>query len=218
MKILIISKSAFYKIKTMNLIKYVVNFIHRYILNFNFTPTCYYPIKPYVLSLFLLMCSFSAISQIRPTDYKTVECLPVIHRVHLGVKAGLPGIISAGAEVVSPLLRNRVAPFVEISRIGVDYENARIQHRFLEYGINLYFSDVGRKGYLAVSRSNLVLNGVEEHADAVAESSLSFQGTNVKLGGRWGQRVYFRLEAGFTFGKVPEGIEVNETSIEGVSS
>lgn len=215
MKALTQLKSAFYINKTIYLVKYIVNFIYKFILNFIFTLPGYIPIKPLVVSLCFLLCGFQAISQSLAPENGPVDCRPGIHWINLGVKAGLPGIISTGAEVITPLLQNRVAPFVEVSRLKTDYEAAILSLHFLEYGVNLYFSDMGRKGYLAVSRSSLALDGMEEHPDGVrSETNFAFRGTNVKLGGRWGGRVYFRLEAGFTFGQVPEGLEVTDFTPE----
>ncbi len=219
MKALIQCKPVFYINSIKNIPNFIVNFTYKLLLNFIFTLTKYLRVKPHVMSLSFLLFSFQAIGQNPTPQTDQADCRPVIHRINLGVKAGLPGIVSAGAEVVTPLLQNRVAPFVEISRLKTDYESASIGSRFLEYGVNLYFSDKGRRGYLTVSRSSLMLKGLEEHPDGVnAETSFAFRGTNVKLGGRWGSRVYFRLEAGFTFGKVPQGLEVTEINPEGGSS
>lgn len=171
---------------------------------------------PQLKLLFVLICLLGFISTAfgQSFSYRRA-CGPEIHRFHIGTKVGTPGLATLGAEFVSPLLGNRLAPFVEYSRFGIKRSRSKINNRFLEYGVNLYFSEEGRKGYLAISRSHLNLQVSDFNGESTTHCELPFEGTNVKLGGRWGRRVYFRVEAGYTFGKVMDRIRYEERLSDG---
>ena len=74
-----------------------------------------------------------------------------INRARIGLKFGLPNVAGLGIEYVTPLLKNRIAPYADFSYIPI----ADVKGTFFEIGSNIYFSSKGRGGYLSAAYGNL---------------------------------------------------------------
>jgi len=143
-----------------------------------------------------------------------------INPLRIGIKIGVPNIVGGDLEYVTPLLNNRIALFVDYSGFKINPDNdteAKIKH--LEFGTNIYFNNKGRGFYATVSYSKLNLGGSYTNPETVngtiyngvASGDVDINTTNIKLGVKLGKKFYFRIEAGYGFGDIPQVIEVTGT-------
>jgi hypothetical protein len=119
--------------------------------------------------------------------------------------------VGLGVEYVTPLLGNRIAPYADYGIIKAGDVDAS----YFEIGSNIYFRNTARGGYVSLGYGNLngKVSNLEgetddgrEYSNGVAEEQLS--SFNVKLGGKWGRKLYFRLEAGYAFGELPREVVI----------
>lgn len=149
-----------------------------------------------------------------PLDEKT-------KRFSLGLKVGIPNIISLSSEIVTPWLENRIAPYADISAFGLKDNETDIDLNNTEFGVNFYLGNRGKGFYMAVGRANLSANvtyfdTLENGIPAEGKSNIKIQTTNLKLGVKTGERIYFRFEFGYGLtADIPETIEVLVKSEEG---
>ena len=155
-------------------------------------------IRPLTIALFLLVQT-QLLSQ---TD---------INPFRIGFKVGIPDGIALGAEYVTPLLGNRIAPYADYGIIKL----GDVDSNYFEIGSNIYFRNTGNGGYVSIAYGNwnATVSDLEgetedgrEYINGVAEEQLS--SFNLKIGGKWGKKVYFRLEAGYAFGKLPREVVI----------
>jgi hypothetical protein len=146
-----------------------------------------------------------------------------INPIRVGVKIGLPDIVAGNIEFVTPLLNNRIALFADYSKFNVNEEDAEVKVNYIEGGLNIYFKTKGRGLYASVSLSNLKVDGKYTNAetrddttyDGSATGDVEIKTTNLKLGVKLGKKFYFRIEAGYGFGDIPQEIEVTGTVTSG---
>jgi hypothetical protein len=139
-----------------------------------------------------------------------------INPIRIGVKIGVPDIVAGNIEYVTSLFNNRVALFADYSKFNVNEEDAEVKVNYIEGGLNIYFNTKGRGLYASVSLSNLKVDGKYTDAetrdnvdfDGVATGDVQIKTTNLKLGAKLGKKFYFRIEAGYGFGDIPQEIEV----------
>ena len=134
-----------------------------------------------------------------------------VNPIRLGVKGGVPIGIGVELEYVTPLLGNRIAPFVSYGMFPFDDFN----FNYFEIGSNVYFGRKGKGGYVSASYGDLNgevinLSGTNDNGDyytnGVTKEQLS--SFNLKLGWKYGKALYFKWEIGYAFGKLPEEIKV----------
>lgn len=139
------------------------------------------------------------------------------------MKIGLPDIVAGNIEFVTPLLNNRIALFADYSKFNVNEEDAEVKVNYIEGGLNIYFNTKGRGLYASVSLSNLKVDGKYTNVetrdgttyDGSATGDVEIKTTNLKLGVKLGKKFYFRIEAGYGFGDIPQEIEVTGTVTSG---
>jgi len=164
-------------------------------------------IKRLSLLLFVLF-SFAAFAQ------KTAS---------VGIKAGFPNVAGANAELILPLLDNRLSVYVDYSKFEIEPEdNASVDFKYKEYGANFYIGPrAGRGLYLSAGRgdfdSKILLTNIELDGGRTGEGDtrLRFESTNFKIGLRTGGMVYVRIEAGYGLGEIPEEIVFEARSSDG---
>ncbi|OEY72723.1 hypothetical protein APR40_11890 [Salegentibacter salarius] len=139
----------------------------------------------------------------------------------IGVKSGIPNLISANGEYVLPLLKRKFAISADYSKINMDSgdfgfdteEGAEIMEQEFDYfeaGINYYFFKPGKGLYAGISYANYGLNGnlpnfAENENGATGDGYLDFSNNsvNIKAGAKWGGFFYFRPEVGYAFNPFP---------------
>ncbi|MDB9795633.1 hypothetical protein OAB76_03230 [Flavobacteriaceae bacterium] len=141
--------------------------------------------------------------------------------ISIGVKVGAPNILSLNGEFVLPILNNHIAPFIDYGSFSLDIENTQADLKYLEYGLNIYFGNKGKGLYVGAGSGKLTNeftfndltfedNGVSLKGSAT--TSLDINALNLKLGFKSGGLIYFRIEAGYGIGTVPDRLNFTATS------
>ena len=141
--------------------------------------------------------------------------------ISVGVKVGAPNILSLNGELVLPLFNNHIAPFVDYGSFSLDIENTQADLKYLEYGLNIYFGNNGKGLYVGAGSGKLTNeftfndltfedNGVSLKGSA--STSLDINALNLKLGFKSGGLIYFRIEAGYGIGTIPDKLNFTATS------
>ena len=141
--------------------------------------------------------------------------------ISIGVKVGAPNILSLNGEFVLPILNNHIAPFIDYGSFSLDIENTQADLKFLEYGLNIYFGNKGKGLYVGAGSGKLknefTFNDLifEDNGDSLkgsATKSLDINALNLKLGFKSGGLIYFRIEAGYGIGTIPDRLNFTATS------
>ena len=141
--------------------------------------------------------------------------------ISIGVKIGSPNILSLNGEFVLPILNNHIAPFIDYGSFSLDIENTQADLKYLEYGLNIYFGNKGKGLYVGAGSGKLTNeftfndltfedNGVSLKGSAT--TSLDINALNLKLGFKSGGLIYFRIEAGYGIGTIPDRLNLTATS------
>ena len=158
--------------------------------------------------LFLLFCTITIAQEKK--DIKPFR---------IGVKIGTPNVLGGNIEFVTPLLNNRIALFLDYSGFTIKEDASKIALKYIETGTNIYFKKNGKGLYSSLSYGKLDLDGNYTDAETIngtqydgkAEGSISIGTLNAKLGAKLGNKFYFRIEAGYGFGDIPQQIEITGT-------
>jgi hypothetical protein len=181
-----------------------------------------------LLVLLLLLTTNNIFSQeeIDTSDeYKNgnIETKEDINPLRIGVKAGIPSIFTINIEYVTPLLDNRVAFAVDYFPLRINLLDIDGRFNNFEIGSNIYFKNTGKGLYGGISyytydakATNLTDYEFDNGSFGTGETSLKFNTFNLKIGAKLGKAIYFRIEAGYGFGNIPETIEI--TSLDGNGS
>ena len=149
-----------------------------------------------------------------------------IRPFRIGVKSGIPNLISANVEYVLPLLNRKFAISADYFRINMDTgdfgfdteEGAEIMEQEFDYfeaGLNYYFFKPGKGLYAGISYANYGLNGnlpdfAENENGARGDGYLDFSNNsiNIRAGAKWGGFFYFRPEVGYAFNPFPSNLPI----------
>jgi len=175
--------------------------------------------------LLFLSLFFTGLLLAQDTDTSTptleIEAIKV-KRLSIGAKVGIPNIAGLSAEIITPLLDNRVAVFYDFSSFDINPTDVKVGLSYSEFGANIYFKNKGKGAYVGIGIANLSTD-LEFQNVSFEENGLSGEGaasvsqdlstTNIKLGVKTGGRIYFRLELGYGFGDIPQEVEVSGSFI-----
>ena len=106
-----------------------------------------------------------------------------------------------------------MAPHFDYSKYGNTIDDVEVSLKFTEFGISYFFNNEGKGLYAGVGFSGLELEGKYEDIDLIegrkgsGSGSVSISTTNLRLGLKTGGTVYFRIEAGYGIGDIPQKIE-----------
>ena len=160
-------------------------------------------------------------NEITTTSFQEIDSLEVykIKRVSLGIKLGIPNIAGFSAEAITPILGNRIAPYIDFSSFPVNTDETDLDLKYIEFGSNFYFGDNGQGFYVGVGfgtlNTDIVFKNIEFEGNGNrGRGTGTINTTNLKLGIKTGGRVYFRLEVGYGIGTIPQEITVNGTETE----
>ncbi|REE79962.1 hypothetical protein BX611_2862 [Lutibacter oceani] len=142
-----------------------------------------------------------------------------INPFRIGVKIGTPNVLGGNLEFVTPILNNRIALFIDYSGFTIKEDESKIALKYFEAGTNIYFKSSGKGLYSSLSYGKLNLDGNYTDAETIngtqydgkAEGNISVSTLNAKLGAKLGSKFYFRIEAGYGFGDIPQQIEITGT-------
>lgn len=141
-----------------------------------------------------------------------------IKPLRLGVKVGVPNIITANAEYVSPLLNNRVAVAVDYMSLSKTIDDTAIKYNNFEIGTNIYLNKQGKGLYGGISYFSFDGVGTftdvefDDGSNGDGDGDIKFNTINLKLGVKLGRTFFFRFEVGYGFGEIPEYILVTSNT------
>ncbi len=162
----------------------------------------------------MLLISSIVVSQEKTNDQND------INPFRIGLKIGTPNILGGNVEYVLPALNNHIALFADLSGFSIKLDDVESSLNYFEIGTNIYFNDKGRGFYAAFSYGDLSVEGTYTDADLMiddqpvtgtATGKLDVNTFNAKLGAKLGKMFYFRIEAGYGFGDIPQEITVHGT-------
>lgn len=138
----------------------------------------------------------------------------------LGVKIGLPNVVSLNAEFVLPILNHRIAPTIDFSDFSLSIEDVSADFTYLEAGVNFYLAPNGKWLYANVSyinmKTNLSYTGLESDEipgleDGIATTEVSINTMSFKIGAKLGGLFYFRPEIGYIVTPLDSNVEITAT-------
>lgn len=141
-----------------------------------------------------------------------------IKPLRVGLRIGIPHLITANVEYVTPLLDNRVAITLDYLGLSKNFTDGIFRFDNFEAGTNIYFKNTGKGLYGSLTyfsfRSGVGFVDYEFYDGFRADgrADFDFNSFNVKLGAKLGKTVYFRVELGYGFGKVPDYVQVISTT------
>ncbi len=168
-----------------------------------------------------LILSLISTAYVSAQDISITDSISKSKTISIGVKAGAPNILSLNGEFVLPILNNHIAPFIDYGSFSLDIENTQADLKYLEYGLNIYFGNKGKGLYVGAGSGKLTNeftfndltfedNGVSLKGSAT--TSLDINALNLKLGFKSGGLIYFRIEAGYGIGTIPDRLNFTATS------
>lgn len=119
-----------------------------------------------------------------------------------GVKVGVPNIVGLSFEGVTPLLDNRLAAFADFSGFNIPRDDIEIGLEYSEFGVNAYFGSKGKGFYAGLGSGKLstdltFFGDLDGDVRGKGTTNLSIKSTNLKVGIKTGERIYFRFEVGY---------------------
>lgn len=177
--------------------------------------------KKLLLTIFMALGTIGFAQEVDQQDETIDSLAPSIKRFSVGLKIGVPNIAGLSLEGVTPLLDNRVAPFIDFSGFDVKDAETEIGLSYTEFGTNVYFGNKGKGAYAGIGFGNLSTDlTFYENLDGGGRGKgtigLDIKSTNLKFGIKTGGRFYFRFEVGYGLtSDVPDDITVTLTEIGG---
>ena len=172
---------------------------------------------------FLFITTFSY-SQVTKTEIKKLDSTKVKY-INIGFKVGIPNLIGGSAEIILPVLGNRIGPYIDYSAFNIDTDEVGTSLSYLEYGANLYFNPKGSGFFISLGQAKFdsdltfydlsFTNGGMSSTGSVS-TDFNFNTTNLKLGIKTSGTFYFRFEVGFGLGDIPDSIDFTAT-VDGIT-
>lgn len=171
------------------------------------------------LTTLIILISFSIYGQgiAKENDSITAE---KIKSFSLGIRIGVPNIVSLNSELILPFTGNRVSAYFDYGTLNFPIDETNIETTYTEYGINFYFNSKGKGFYLSAGNGSLSTDYTFNNLDfddglgrrGSGSTELDIDAVNLKLGLKTGGTFYLRLEAGFGFTSIPETLTFTATS------
>lgn len=181
--------------------------------------------KKLLLTIYIALVTIGYAQEVEQQQEETIDSLvPSVKRFSVGLKIGVPNIAGLSLEGVTPLLDNRVAPFVDFSSFDVKDAETEIGLSYSEFGANVYFGNKGKGAYAGIGFGNLSTDltfyeDLDGGSRGKGTTGLDIKSTNLKFGIKTGGRFYFRFEIGYGFtSDVPDDITVTLTEIGGTET
>ena len=170
-----------------------------------------------LLKLSLLFCCLIGFAQ-ENTVTQTVERTESIKPLRIGARLGIPNIITANVEYVTPLLDNRVAATLDYMTLSQTVDDVSIKYSNFEIGSNVYLKSTGKGLYASLTYFSFNSDGdfgdvdFDDGSNGDGKAKIDFSTVNFKVGAKLGRTFYFRAEVGYGFGKIPEYVLVKSNS------
>ncbi len=176
--------------------------------------------KIFIICSLLGLCQITNAQDSGAIETKTSQEMPTkeksIKPLRLGMKIGVPSIITATGEYLTPLLNNRVGFAIDYFALARDFDDTTIDYTNFEIGTHIYANPRGKGFYAGISYTSFASEGtfVEVEFDdsnfsvGDGKADIAYNTFNLKAGLKLGRVFYFRLEVGYGFGDIPQRVVV----------
>ena len=180
--------------------------------------------KNFLITYLFLLTIFTSFAQTESSKEENKDSLKVKH-FSIGLKLGFPNLASGSAELSLPILNNHFAPYIDYSKIPLNFESVETTIAYTEFGINYYFNKKANGFFLGVGKgslstdvtfTNLLFTSVLQSLIGSWTTELNLDTTNFKLGVKTAGTVFFRFELGYGLGKIPDSLNFIAT-LNGIS-
>ena len=180
--------------------------------------------KNFLITCLFLLTIFTSFAQTELSKKENKDSLKVKH-FSIGLKLGFPNLASGSAELTLPILNNHFAPYIDYSKIPLNFESVETTIAYTEFGINYYFNKKSNGFFLGVGKgsistdvtfTNLLFTSVLQSLIGSGSTELNLDTTNFKLGVKTAGAVFFRFELGYGLGKIPDSLNFIAT-LNGIS-
>jgi hypothetical protein len=138
--------------------------------------------------------------------------------LRIGAKIGVPNIATINAEYLTPVLNNRVALTADYMSLSRTIDDTDISYNNFEIGTNIYLNKKGKGLYASITYFSFDAEGTfsevefDDFSVGDAKGDIKFNTMNLKLGLKTGNTFFFRIEAGYGFGDIPQELIVTSTT------
>jgi len=180
--------------------------------------------KNFLITYLFLLTIFTSFAQTESSKEENKDSLKVKH-FSIGLKLGFPNLASGSAELTLPILNNHFAPYIDYSKIPLNFESVETTIAYTEFGINYYFNKKSNGFFLGVGKgslstdvtfTNLLFTSGLQSLIGLGSTELNLDTTNFKLGVKTAGAVFFRFELGYGLGKIPDSLNFIAT-LNGIS-
>ena len=95
--------------------------------------------KNFLITFLFLFTIFTSFAQTELSKEENSDSLKVKH-LSIGLKLGIPNLASGYAELALPILNNHFVPYIDYSKIPLNFESVETTIAYTEYGLNYYFN------------------------------------------------------------------------------
>jgi len=180
--------------------------------------------KNFLITYLFLLTIFTSFAQTESSKEENKDSLKVKH-FSIGLKLGFPNLASGSAELTLPILNNHFAPYIDYSKIPLNFESVETTIAYTEFGINYYFNKKSNGFFLGVGKgslstdvtfTNLLFTSGLQSLIGSGSTELNLDTTNFKLGVKTAGSVFFRFELGYGLGMIPDSLSFIAT-LNGIS-
>ncbi len=180
--------------------------------------------KNFFITYLFLLSIFTSFAQTESSKEENKDSLKVKH-FSIGLKLGFPNLASGSAELTLPILNNHFAPYIDYSKIPLNFESVETTIAYTEFGINYYFNKKANGFFLGIGKgslstdvtfTNLLFSSGLQSLIGSGSTELNLDTTNFKLGVKTSGTVFFRFELGYGLGKIPDSLNFIAT-LNGIS-
>ena len=170
--------------------------------------------KNFLITYLFLLSIFTSFAQTESSKEENKDSLKVKH-FSIGLKLGFPNLASGSAELTLPILNNHFAPYIDYSKIPLNFESVETTIAYTEFGINYYFNKKANGFFLGIGKgslstdvtfTNLLFPSGLQSLIGSGSTELNLDTTNFKLGVKTSGTVFFRFELGYGLGKIPDSL------------
>ena len=170
----------------------------------------------FTLVFFFTNKSFS--QNLQKIDTVEIDTISNLKRFSFGIKMGIPNILGLTTEVILPMFKNRVSPYLDYSSFKLNPDKTSIDLNYTDYGMNIYINSKGNGLYASLGSGTLSSLIFFENIELTDENGNKGIGTaqlkenintfNIKLGIKSNSKIFFRLEVGYGIGKIPNNLNL----------
>lgn len=120
-----------------------------------------------------------------------------LKKFSFSVQGGFPSLAGVGIEYRLPILKNRITVGTNLGYLPIIAENFASSFQYFSFGSNYFFGPKSKVFYAGLDYGLLPIAATEVDGENVDIGAL-FQLVNSKVGIKLGNRLFYKLEMGYT--------------------